>query len=85
VAAGIPDLEHAVSARAADEECDLGEIGDDRDAVRALEQAVRDSLVARVANVVEHLCGEEKASFLAGLRMRGNGCDRERNANESSE
>ena len=70
-------------ARAPEEEGDFGEIGNDRDAVSALQQPVGNALIACVADVVERLRGEEEASFLQRLRVCGNGRERERDASES--
>jgi hypothetical protein len=63
-----------VAAAPAGEERDLGEIGEDGDAVGALQQSVGDHLIARVAQLLQHLTGDEQTPFLArGLRLNGGG------------
>jgi len=74
-----------VSTLATEEERNLGELGNYRDAIGALQKSVGDALIARITDVVEDLSGKQEASFLQSLRVCGDGRERERDASESSE
>src|SRR5207248_6032647 len=45
------------------------QVGNDRDAIGALEQPLGNRLVTGVANLLEHLARDEEAPLLACLRM----------------
>jgi hypothetical protein len=53
----------------------IWQTGDDGDAVGAVEQAIRDRLIGRVAQFLEDLAGNEQPAFLARLRVCGDGKD----------
>ncbi len=67
------------------EESDLGQVGNDGDGVRALHEPVRNELVARVAQLLEHLAGHQELAFLTRLRVHRGGRDGEDEACEYGE
>ena len=76
-AIGLTHDQHALAVAAAGEEGDLGERRDDGDAVGALEQAVRDRLVARVTQFLEYFAGNEQAALEPRLGVRHRGAEAE--------
>ena len=79
-------IAHAVSPASAGEESHLGEIRKHRDTVGALEQAVRDCLVALAAQIVQDLARVEQAPlFTCRLGVNGGGhgeCDDSQQRND---
>src|SRR5204863_10223428 len=61
--------QHAVATAPAGKERDLGEVGNDRNAVSALQQAIGNRLVARCAQLFQNLTRGQEAPLLARLRV----------------